>query len=240
MELYALHVGELFSAGDLPELLDWVGPEKRHELLRFMKREDMLRGLFGELMVRWQACSRLKLANSELRFKRTAYGKPYLTNSDEFHFNISHAGKWVVCALDTEPIGIDVEQIAPIDFRVARSFFSKQEYLDLLDKREEEQLAYFYDLWTLKESFVKAEGHGLHIPLNLFTFRVNEAGIYFQAEGFHTGFQCFRQYEIDEAYKCSVTAAHAGFPASVQLVSWTDLVGSLGSMLGERQSRQEC
>jgi 4'-phosphopantetheinyl transferase len=235
MELYALKVGELFSGADLPELLDWVGPEKRHELLRFMKKEDMLRGLFGELLVRWQACTRLGLANSELLFKRSAYGKPYLIHEDSFHFNISHAGAWVVCAIDAEPIGIDVEQIAPIDFRVARSFFSQQEYLDLLDKREEERLPYFYDLWTLKESFVKAEGQGLHIPLNLFTFRLNGSDIDFHAEGFHTGFHSFKQYDIDDAYKCSVTASHADFPERMHVVAWPELVWSLGSMLDARK-----
>ncbi|MEX1029766.1 MAG: 4'-phosphopantetheinyl transferase superfamily protein [Paenibacillaceae bacterium] len=44
--------------------------------------------------------------------------------------------------------------------RDLRAFFSFDENKDLLDKPPNQRLAYFYDLWTLKESFIKAVGKG--------------------------------------------------------------------------------
>jgi 4'-phosphopantetheinyl transferase len=47
-----------------------------------------------------------------------------------FHFNISQSGNWVVCATDNHPVGIDIEQIQPIDFQIVNSYFSKKEIQD--------------------------------------------------------------------------------------------------------------
>lgn len=86
-----------------------------------------------------------------------------------FKFNISHSGAWVVCAIADTEVGIDVEEIKPIDFSVSQCFFSKREHQQLMMQREELRLAYFYNLWTMKESYIKCKGKGLSIPLNSFT-----------------------------------------------------------------------
>nr|WP_234447709.1 4'-phosphopantetheinyl transferase superfamily protein [Viridibacillus soli] len=92
--------------------------------------------------------------NEEIEFQNNFYGKPYLQGFYKLEFNISHSGEWVVCAIDKFSIGVDIEMIKPIEFDIAKCFFTEEEYDDLLTVDSLKRLDYFYDLWTIKESYV--------------------------------------------------------------------------------------
>ncbi len=51
------------------------------------------------------------------------------------------------------------------------------EYETLLNQPDEMRLKYFYMIWTLKESYIKAEGKGLSIPLNSFSISITSNSI---------------------------------------------------------------
>lgn len=200
-------------------LVNRVSLEKQHKLDRFLHREDALRGLYADVLLRWLACRQLKISNASLQFTYNAFGKPSLINAPSFHFNVSHSGKWVVCAIDDHPLGIDIEQLRPIDFEVGRVCFSDTEYDALMRQDADSRLSYFYDLWTLKESFVKAEGQGLTLPLKSFSFELKaQSFIGFTTEGFTTEYCHFKQYELDQDYKMAVCAAHDQFAQQVQQI----------------------
>ncbi|WP_082867275.1 4'-phosphopantetheinyl transferase superfamily protein [Paenibacillus macquariensis] len=61
---------------------------------------------------------------------------------------------------------------------------------------ENDKLDYFYDLWTLKESYVKNIGHGLSIPLDLISFLFNENNIRYENRYSHE-IRYFKQYHVD-------------------------------------------
>jgi 4'-phosphopantetheinyl transferase len=128
-------------------------------------------------LARYAICKRLGISNRDLDFGANEYGKPVLHEPNGIHFNISHSGNWVVCAVDDTVVGIDVEMIKPIDFKIAERFFSRDEYISFMNQPEEIKLKYFYMIWTLKESYIKAEGKGLSIPLNSFTIRMESNDI---------------------------------------------------------------
>lgn len=219
MEIYALDTSKPEAEVHYELLLNQVSPEKRQKLERFLHREDALRGLYADVLLRWLACRQLKVSNTSLQFTYNAFGKPFLLNAPAFHFNVSHSGKWVVCAIDDHPLGIDIEQLRPIDFEVGKVCFSDTEYDALMGQEAESRLSYFYDLWTLKESFVKAEGQGLTLPLKSFSFEMKaHSSIDFTTEGFTTEYCHFKQYELDQDYKMAVCAAHDRFAREVQLV----------------------
>jgi len=91
-------------------------------------------------------------------------------------FNLSHANGLTSCAvvLDHE-IGIDVEDsIRKIDINIADRFFSRQESEYLGQTREKDKKNVFFDFWTLKESYIKAKGKGLSIPLDKFSFTIGQ------------------------------------------------------------------
>ncbi|MFW5434632.1 4'-phosphopantetheinyl transferase family protein [Paenibacillus apiarius] len=169
VEIYAVNINDPIENLLYNRLYSCISDEKRERLIKFQKVEDAKRTLYGNLLVRYLACTKLNLANEKLRFARNEFWKPYLQNNIMFKLNISHSGAWVVCAIADTEVGIDVEEIKPIDFSVSQCFFSKREHQQLMMQREELRLAYFYNLWTMKESYIKCIGKGLSIPLNSFT-----------------------------------------------------------------------
>ena len=95
-------------------------------------------------------------------------GKPYLANYPDIYFNLSHSGEWAVCAISESPVGVDIQHCDEGRRDVASRFFHREEirYLDGLPQFRRDEG--FYRLWALKESFVKATGRGLDLPLRSF------------------------------------------------------------------------
>ena len=110
------------------------------------------------------------------QFGENDYGRPHVTNLPSgcaLQFNISHTEKMVVIALSNDSeIGVDVEYLnKDRNFMgLAKSSFSPEEQSDLYELDEEKRKDRFYDLWTLKEAYIKAKGMGLAIPLDQFSF----------------------------------------------------------------------
>lgn len=154
----------------IEELLPWLEPEQQHRIRQYVRVENAHLSLWGQLTVRSMLGARLGVPPQSLRIERTPYGKPYLAGRDDLHFSISHSGSWVACAVDNQPIGVDIEVHAPIDYSMITSrFFTRVEKEHLERLPMEERLEGFYDLWTLKESYVKAVGQGLSLPLDGFS-----------------------------------------------------------------------
>lgn len=174
VEVYAVRIDEPVEEDLYNGFLSCVSDEKREKINKFYFMDDSKRTLYGDLLLRYLACKKLKTQNNKLVFYSNEFGKPFLQNYHEFHFNISHSGIWTVCATSKKEIGVDIEQIKDIDLDVAKRFFAESEYEMLMSQPEEMQLDYFYSLWTLKESYIKCIGKGLSIPLNQFKVNLNK------------------------------------------------------------------
>lgn len=108
------------------EILDRFVPEERREKARkYFQRTDRERALLGEALVRYHLLSDFGIRKNEISFEQNSFGKPLLSGV-ELHFNISHSGRWVVCAIDTNDIGIDVEIVKDIDLAIAEVFFFRR------------------------------------------------------------------------------------------------------------------
>ena len=159
------------------EGLRLIVPAAQQDVMRFKFEKDRHRKLVSALLLRLFVKNFLNL--SEYSVSKNKYGKPYLNDYPNFHFNLSHSGNWVVGAVSDKPLGIDIEQIHQInDFMdIAKRFFSEKEYTFLVECEEKSKIALFYDIWTKKESLIKAVGKGLSIPLRSFTVPFNTTGI---------------------------------------------------------------
>jgi 4'-phosphopantetheinyl transferase len=122
------------------------------------------------------AVTRLVLAR-ELRLRPEALvftlrdgGKPDVVNSSDLHWNLSHSGEHAVLAYAYgRDVGIDIERVRDLDVRqLAERFFTSREAAALSALSGDEQRDGFFRCWTRKESFVKALGNGLSIPLDAF------------------------------------------------------------------------
>ena len=169
VELYAIDISHTVTVEQLKKYLSLVSAEKRQRLSEFHFEEDMKRSLYGELLVRPLACQKLNIKNCQISFETNIYGKPSIKSFPHFYFNISHAGKQVVCAIDNAPVGVDFEEIKPIGLDIAKRFFTENEYTLITEEPEEQQTLKFYQIWTAKESYIKFIGTGLSTPLNSFS-----------------------------------------------------------------------
>lgn len=89
-----------------------------------------------------------------LTLGRTPEGKPVFPEAPEFHFNLSHAAGWAVCAVAPCPVGVDLEGERPLRANVVRHFSpAEQAQLAVLPPSA------FFDLWVLKEAAAKCTGH---------------------------------------------------------------------------------
>lgn len=137
-------------------------PALTQDLGRYLRWQDRQARLFVWLLLR-QAL--IDLGQSPHRLEnltRNPWGRPMLTGGPEF--NLSHAGELVVCALGQGlSLGVDVEQVKPLDLADFRACFQEEEWLAITG--DTDPLGRFFRFWTAKESVAKAEGQGLHLPL---------------------------------------------------------------------------
>lgn len=222
VEVYAVKIDQIIDSAGFGRLMACVAPEKRDRIQRFYRIEDRQRALIGDVLIRYLLCNKLQLDNEELIFDKTEFGKPFLVNDNKIHFNISHSEEWVLGAVHNLPVGVDVEIIRPIDYQIAARFFSKSEYLNLMNKEGRAKLEYFYEIWTLKESYIKAVGKGLSIPLESFSLNLDEDPINIET-GEELGKYYFNRYNLDERYKVAVCARVNAFAELVMVIGIDEL-----------------
>ena len=93
-------------------------------------------------------------------------GKPYLLHYPHIHFNISHSGDYVACAVGKEPLGLDIQIHLDKDCRrIARRIMNPAEWYAY--EASGFQKEYFYQCWTRKESYLKYTGEGITRDLRL-------------------------------------------------------------------------
>lgn len=144
---------------------------RRRAFVRDVNRQEYLvtRALVRTTLSRYRPCG-----PAAWRFGKNAYGRPHVEPPCGLAFNLSNSVDLVACAVvEGREVGVDVEPHARADdvLEVADTVFSPRELRELRaladpDRRRARGL----DLWTLKESYIKARGMGLSLPLERFSF----------------------------------------------------------------------
>lgn len=123
----------------------------------------------------------------------TEDGKPFLPGLPDIHFNLSHSGDYIACAFSDQEVGLDLQEHSRPHtsiVRIAKRFFSAKEYEAILALRAAAlpadnssvgsghpanaddsdnsacRLPLFYNLWTIKEAYLKYLGCGLRGGMN--------------------------------------------------------------------------
>ncbi|PFD48722.1 4-phosphopantetheinyl transferase [Bacillus cereus] len=145
--------------------------------MKFQRLSDRYRCLIGKIMIRSTISKQLGLSFNELNFAYNDFGKPYLKNDQNVHFNLSHSGDFVVACIDKSKVGIDIEKIDNIPIDDITNIFYQNEinYIKNNDGNTT-NLERFFRIWTLKESFLKYLGKGLSFGLKAIMFNIAESG----------------------------------------------------------------
>ena len=143
-----------------------VSHEKQQKIMQFKFMRDAQNCLLGDILTRVEICRITGLGNKQLEFSSNSYGKPFLVSNPYINFNISHSGCYIACVLSDQPVGVDIEVIKPIDFKIAEKYFAPDETAYMMENNPTFR---FYEIWTKKESRIKWEGKGLYQPLNTFS-----------------------------------------------------------------------
>lgn len=133
------------------------------------------------------------------------YGKPALRESTAPRFSLSHSGDRALCALSDAEIGCDLEKLRRPALPIVERRFHPREAAWLFSLPEREQARAFFRLWTLKESYLKATGRGLSLPLSAFCVLPEGEGAVLTAPGDPVAWQ-LKSFEADE-WLCAVCCA---------------------------------
>lgn len=138
-------------------------PWRQEKLLQY--RSDKDRWLCAAAYMLTRHCLRGEgfpdLVTSDWAFG--PYGKPYFAQHPKVHFSLSHCDAGVVCAFSEHRIGVDIECIRPFDSLMAKHVLTPEEVAIVLSSARPDLV--FTALWTLKESWIKAVGEGLHYSM---------------------------------------------------------------------------
>lgn len=217
---------DCFEEKTFETLKTFVSEDRRQRIKRFMFQKDSIMCLLGDVLARYAICRRLKYKNNQLRFALNQYNKPHLDMPANVHYNVSHSGDWVVCVLSNEKAGIDVEKIKKTDFDIAKRFFTANEYLSIMSQPSDSRVKHFFRLWTLKESYIKADGRGLSLPLDSFSIDINQDLISVTTDNELKGC-CFKQFDLDDEHLVSICALENNFADTIQNVTTIEIINTL-------------
>lgn len=214
-KLYWADISALEAEALFRQHYDRLPPQRREKVDALRFPADKARSLGAWLLLEY-ALGQWGF-RGELRLARNDWGKPFLEGGP--HFNLSHSGSRVLCAVSEGEVGCDIQRTGPWRGKVAARFFTGEERTWLQSLPEGEKETGFYRLWTLKESFLKATGLGLSLPLGDFSVLPDDP-IRVMQEKFPDRPFFFREWALGEDYRCACCAGDDAFflPEEIKLV----------------------
>ncbi len=112
---------------------------------------------------------------SRQTIEKGLHGKPYFADRSDIHFNISHSGDLAAAAVCEYPVGVDIQVYRPVKDSLIKKLCSDTE-LQYIRSSDDKSRA-FLQLWTLKESYIKATGDGMSFPMDEINFDIRRQNV---------------------------------------------------------------
>lgn len=139
------------------EKADEILPQKRAEKFHRLKSKRDRQNCLGAYLLLRRALSEHGIEDFEIILGENE--KPFLKNNSDFFFNISHCENGIALALAKSPVGIDIQDIKPCNYKVMKRVYSDEETSYVINSDDIDRA--FTRIWTLKESAVKCDGKTL-------------------------------------------------------------------------------
>lgn len=225
MRVYAAEVYDI-TENEIDKLWTFLDKDRQEKVLAFKNAGERNRSIFAGLLLRhaFMQAGHSVTQWQQVRVERGTYGKPYIKGFMDFQYSLSHSGKWILCAVDTDSVGADVQEGKPWKLSLAKRFFHPSEYDRLLSlegmdnqyKRTQE----FYKMWTAKESVVKLIGRGIGAGIGSYVTNEDYSYIY---DIEHNANIRIRLYNELKGYTACVCSRAGVFPERLEI---TDVCGT--------------
>lgn len=156
----------LCTDAEVQRLLPLVSAQRREIALRY-------KHTFGQwaTLQSWMMLRELGLPDKPWSYNE--YGKPFLPDGP--YFSLSHCKTGIAVAMDTQPIGIDIESYRDVSPELIEHTMNQAEQNLINDS--DDPIRTFTELWTRKEAYVKYLGTGIAgLPGNPRQYLDNTAG----------------------------------------------------------------
>lgn len=150
MKWFKYNINEL-SEEQYNKFFGLLTDERKKHVTSLASFEKRKQSVAGEMLAKIGIASLSGITETEIIISAKYNGKPYCKNAD-IHFSISHSGDYAVCAVDSNPIGIDIEKIREINLKIAERFCNQSE-LEYINSKNR-----LFEIWTAKEAAYKMLG----------------------------------------------------------------------------------
>lgn len=149
----------LARLGDVAEerwqaLYDQMAPPRKARCRRYRRQEDRRLCVLADALARHALAGETGLRPEALTFAPAPGGKPRALGVDK-HFNLSHSGSLVLCAVADFPVGVDIQRARLVSDALARHMaragYAGQSQDD------------FFAWWVRQEAAGKLAGTGLSL-----------------------------------------------------------------------------
>lgn len=171
---YYIDVTQFGDEALFHEKLSLLSPYRQQKIAILKHDKDRNRSL-GAGIALDHALQTYGLKEKSVEYEFGEWGKPVLKYHPNIHFSLSHSGDYAICSIGDKAMGNDVERVRPGRLKVADRFFAKEELEWMYAPGDEAEVTdRMFRIWTMKESFLKATGKGISLPLGDFSVLVDE------------------------------------------------------------------
>ena len=142
----------------LNEAIEQLSEQRREQAMRYKHEQGRRLCVAAYLLLKEGLLQEYGISEPPL-FGYHNHGKPYLADHPDIYFNLSHCRQGAICALSTEPVGVDMESIREYRQNLVDYTMNTTEAARIAASPQPD-LA-FIQLWTMKESLLKLTGQGI-------------------------------------------------------------------------------
>lgn len=221
MELVATLIPDLPHKELISMLNQQIEENEVNRIMGITNKDHAFRSAAGSLLLAQMVCRISGYPVSSISIHRYPNGKPFLPDFPNLHFNITHTDHLAVLAIDTRLVGVDIEKVSTARMAVANRFFSESEKEMLNQCPIDQRNSLFFELWTIRESFVKAIGCGIFGTRGDFIPERNESG--WQVNHTDTGLWNIKHYNLFSDYIVALCSKSQVFPEAIEQIEFMKL-----------------
>lgn len=151
LKIYAVDIENGFDDTTLSLFLNICESEKKNRIINMKNKRASELSLAANALAKFAIKNTFSIPIKEQIFVVGQHGKPFLKNTNNVHFSVSHSGNMAVCAVSNCKIGVDIQKITRFSKKTA----------DFIGLPSDCKTDEFFKAWTQLEASAKRTGEPL-------------------------------------------------------------------------------